>query len=165
MGTRRHGRPPSRNRPAQLTADSAPPPGRGQLGQKRYFLVPEFLSSPNQSVHPDCSCRLRTRKREISSLLSLYEALTRNLHCCCLGCKPAPCSPHLSRPTALGGFRPALTSAGKQRVGGCPESPPQALLPPSAQAAPLGPAEALRRWPGCEGDSGAAPHAEEGEIT
>ena len=80
--------------------DSAPPPGRGRLGQKMYFLVPEFLSSSNQSVHPDCSCRLRTRKRQISSLLSLYEALTRNLHCYCLGCKPAPCSPHLSRPTA-----------------------------------------------------------------
>ena len=83
-----------------MTADSALAPARGWLGQKRHFLVPEFLSSPNQPVHPDCSCRLQTRKRQISSLLSSYEALTRDLHCCCLGCKPTPCSPHLSRPTA-----------------------------------------------------------------
>lgn len=42
------------------------------------------------------------------------------------------------------------------------QSPSQALLLPSTQAAPPGSAEALPQWPVCEGYSGAVPWAEMG---
>lgn len=42
------------------------------------------------------------------------------------------------------------------------QSPSQAPLLPSTQAAPPGSAEALPHWPGCEGHSGAAPWTEMG---
>lgn len=90
---------PRQERPSPGDSRLCPRPWQGAAGSEETPPVPEFLSSPNQPVHPDCSYRLQTRKRQSSSLSSC-EALTRNLHCCCLGCKPAPCSPHLSRPTA-----------------------------------------------------------------
>lgn len=138
-------------------------------GRRRNTLIQAFPWLPHQAGYPGFSCRLRTTKKQIHHPTPTLPGTPG--FCCSAIATLATVSTTVLIPVSVPhyyndtwrGHHPqgpvflSLTSEGGPVGWGWLQSPFQALLLPSTQAAPSGSAEVLPPQPGYAGYSGAVP--------